>query len=167
MDFIFSHVIPVPSHHQPEKLQISSNTEWNTKSKLKGSTEHFYVFVIVKNTMAMNNTPQQKQSWKQERNKNSEHPQTRYCKVYLESSKPGSCSQEERIPLMGSYTGKMLNDGMCGKLSRWSIEKSTQKLHEMTRQKHKDKISRSWSRKNSITALLKGTFKWRLRALPF
>lgn len=58
--------------------------------------------------------------------------------MYLERNKPGSCSQEERISLLGSCTGKVLNDRMCGKLFRRSIEKSTQKLHEMKGQKHKD-----------------------------
>ena len=53
--------------------------------------------------------------------------------MYLEKNKPGSYSEEERIPLSGSCTGKVLNDGMCGKLLRWSIEKSTLKLQEMNK----------------------------------
>lgn len=58
--------------------------------------------------------------------------------MYLERNKPGSCSQEEGIPLSGSCIRKVLGDGMYGKLFRWSIEKSTQKLQEMNGQKHKD-----------------------------
>lgn len=58
--------------------------------------------------------------------------------MYLERNTPGSCSQEDRITLLGSRTEKMLNDGMCGKLFSLSIGKSTQKLHEMNGQKYKD-----------------------------
>lgn len=94
-------------------------------SKLKVPTEHFYLSVIVTSTTAMNNTPITDIVLKTERNKNLEHPQINYFKMYLERNKPGSGSQEERIPLLGSCTGKVLNDGICGKLFRLSIEKST------------------------------------------
>lgn len=53
--------------------------------------------------------------------------------MYLEKNKPGSCSEEERIPLSGSCTGKVFSDGMCGKPPRWSIEKLTLKLQEMNK----------------------------------
>lgn len=58
--------------------------------------------------------------------------------MYLEKNKLGSCSQEERIPLLGSGTWKVLSGGMCGKLFRRPIEKSPLKLRETNGQKHKD-----------------------------
>jgi hypothetical protein len=39
--------------------------------------------------------------------------------MYLERKKCGSNSQEEIIPLLGGYAGKVLTDGLCGKLFRW------------------------------------------------
>lgn len=56
LNFTFFPHYSCPSHHQPEKLQISS-TQNESSKKTKGSTEHFYISIIVTSTMAMNNIP--------------------------------------------------------------------------------------------------------------